>query len=355
MRFLVILLLALLPNFQAQNTNHIVEYSACCASDQTAEVAATVLQQVQEELVAYNIEVEFLRVGANGLPNTSHLARVDFQEVFDGERIIVGFDATVYPIQTPLRTVSPFLRDGLRFNIPLSESKRTNIIAAIIAYTTGECTLIDNIESSQVDRRFDFYRANCAVMEGDFSKAATLYPNVLNDGSGDFLTPTVANLAWTYLQVDEQDAAFQLLKSVIADQRFWSETSDEVQTYVLRSQLYALAFRYDEAIADMDAAIALDPNRPSLYTERGQRIMLTYEWDRALADYNHALELDPAYADAYYFRGVLYASVPEGINAHRLALADFQHYLALAPDGQHAADAERYAGEIQAQLDALGS
>ena len=117
--------------------------------------------------------------------------------------------------------------------------------------------------------------------------------------------------------------------------------------------LYALAFRYDDAIADMDAAIALDPNNPALYVERGQRIILLYEWDRALADYNHALELDPNYADAYYYRGILYASVPEGIDARRSALADFQRYLDLAPDGQHAADAARYLADIQAQFDAL--
>lgn len=121
----------------------------------------------------------------------------------------------------------------------------------------------------------------------------------------------------------------------------------------LRSQLYALIFRYDEAIADMDAAIALDPDNPALYVERGQRILLLYEWDRVLVDYNRALELDPLYADAYYYRGILYASVPEGIDARRLALADFERYLELAPDDQHTADATRYAAEIQAQLSTL--
>ncbi len=123
--------------------------------------------------------------------------------------------------------------------------------------------------------------------------------------------------------------------------------------YRLRSQLYALAFRYDDAIADMDAAIALDPNNPALYVERGQRVLLLYQWDRVLADYNHALELDPNFANAYYYRGILYASVPEGIDARRDALADFQRYLDLAPNGEHAADAAQYLSEIQAQLDAL--
>lgn len=125
--------------------------------------------------------------------------------------------------------------------------------------------------------------------------------------------------------------------------------------YVMRSRLNAELFRYDEAIADMDAAIALAPNNARLYVERGQRILLLYEWDRALADYNRALELDPDYADAYYYRGVLYASVPEGYEARQAALNNFRRYLDLLPEGDHADDATRYIAEIQAQLDALSS
>jgi len=125
--------------------------------------------------------------------------------------------------------------------------------------------------------------------------------------------------------------------------------------YIIRSRLNADIFRYDEAIADMDAAIALDPDNPLLYVERGQRILLLYEWDRALADFNRALELDPDYANAYYFRGILYASVPEAVEARQLALDDFQRYLELAPNGQHAASAAENITSLQAQLESLGS
>jgi tetratricopeptide (TPR) repeat protein len=126
-----------------------------------------------------------------------------------------------------------------------------------------------------------------------------------------------------------------------------------IETLTKRSQLYALAFRFDEAIADMDAAIELDPDNPELYVERGQRILLLYEWDRVLADYNHALELDPNYADAYYYRGLLYASAPEGLDARAEAAADFRRYLELAPNGEHASDAARYLEQIEAQLEAI--
>ncbi|MEP7294418.1 MAG: tetratricopeptide repeat protein, partial [Chloroflexota bacterium] len=134
--------------------------------------------------------------------------------------------------------------------------------------------------------------------------------------------PTI-NLAWAYFQNEKPDEAFTILSDAIEN----ADTPDKIQFLVKRSQLYALAFRYDEAIADMDAALAPDSDNPLLYVERGQRILLLYEWDRALADFNHALELDSAYADAYYYRGVLYASVPEGVEARQLALEDFERYL----------------------------
>ena len=146
-----------------------------------------------------------------------------------------------------------------------------------------------------------------------------------------------------------------LAASALDAQAQYPSPTCQIVFYRLRSRLNALAFRYDEAIADMDAAIALDPDSPALFVERGQRIILIYEWDRALADYDRALELAPNYADAYYYRGILYASVPEGIDARRAALADFQRSLDLAPAGQHAVDAARYRVDIGAQLDSLAT
>lgn len=83
--------------------------------------------------------------------------------------------------------------------------------------------------------------------------------------------------------------------------------------------------------------------------------MLLYKWDRALADFNYVINQNSTYADAYYFRGVLYASVPEGVEARQLAIADFQRYLELAPDGQHAGSAAENIASLQAQLDAIDS
>jgi tetratricopeptide (TPR) repeat protein len=208
----------------------------------------------------------------------------------------------------------------------------------------------------------NFYSGNCALRNSDFQTASMYFERALGFALEENYAPsyprTTTNLAWIYMQLGRSEDAFALLDygvSGLDPSSIFYDLQDHVDTLVARSQLYALAFRFDEAIADMNAAIELNPDYPYLYVERGQRILLLYEWDRALADYNYALVLDPYYADAYYYRGILYASVPEGVDARAEAVADFQRYLDLAaPLGTHTADAQRYITEIQAQLDALG-
>jgi tetratricopeptide (TPR) repeat protein len=199
-----------------------------------------------------------------------------------------------------------------------------------------------------------FYLASSLLETGKPEEARELYEAILNDSDHDleFTWSAAVNLGWLDLQEGREDEAFEQLTQAI-DNFSNNDDSYVIHPLTRRSQLYALAFRFDEAVADMDAAIELDPDNPTLYIERGQRLLLLYEWDRALADYNRAIELDPNYADAYYYRGVLYASVPEGFDARVEAIADFQHYLELNPNGAHAQDAQRYLSQIQSQLDSL--
>lgn len=126
-----------------------------------------------------------------------------------------------------------------------------------------------------------------------------------------------------------------------------------------RSRLYARDFRFDDAIADINAAIALattsndltvsDEYVAHLYFERAQRVLLLYEWDAVLADYNRAIDLDPDYAEAYYHRGILYYTQ----GPRERAVPDFERYLELAPDGQYADEARASVESIAIELDAL--
>jgi tetratricopeptide (TPR) repeat protein len=199
-----------------------------------------------------------------------------------------------------------------------------------------------------------FYLANSLLETGKSQEARELYQTILDEPESDIeLTWSAAvNLGWLDLQEGREEQAFARITQAI-ESFLNNDDPYVIHPLTRRSQFYALAFHFDEAIADMDAAIEIEPDNPYLYVERGQRILLLYEWDRAIADYNYVLELYPDYADAYYYRGVLLASAPEGFDARAEAIADFQHYLELNPNGAHAEDAQRYLTQIQSQLDSL--
>jgi tetratricopeptide (TPR) repeat protein len=118
-----------------------------------------------------------------------------------------------------------------------------------------------------------------------------------------------------------------------------------VAELVAQSRALAQAGEVDAAIRAMDAALAAEPDNPQLYIERGQHILLLFEWDRARADFDRALELDGEYADAYFYRGVLFASVPDA-TARPDAIADFEATLRLAPEGEHADEARRFIAQL---------
>lgn len=102
---------------------------------------------------------------------------------------------------------------------------------------------------------------------------------------------------------------------------------------------------------ELDAAIARTPDDPALYVERGRLLLQVYEWDRALVDFDHALELDPDAAEAYYQRGLLYASAPDGSNTTRQrALDDFRRFLDLAPQDARRTRATEHIRRLEAAL-----
>jgi tetratricopeptide (TPR) repeat protein len=178
-----------------------------------------------------------------------------------------------------------------------------------------------------------------------------------------FTDASAVNLAWVDIKLGRSDEAFNLMDAEVA--RFNPENSlFAITALVQRSQLRALAFQYDKAISDLDLALqycldsihVTDSYCARYYTLRGQTYLLLYEWDKVAADYNQAIELDPTYADAYFYRGVLYYSILQtGQAMYTDALADFQRYLELAPNGEHADEATRYVTDIQTQINALNN
>ena len=69
--------------------------------------------------------------------------------------------------------------------------------------------------------------------------------------------------------------------------------------------------QHQEAIADYDKAIELNPKYFNAYYNRGTAKDGLKQYKESIADYDKAIELDPKYFDAYYNRGFAYLELAQ--------------------------------------------
>lgn len=69
-------------------------------------------------------------------------------------------------------------------------------------------------------------------------------------------------------------------------------TRNRVATHVNRGILYVHNGDFDQAIADYDAAIRLDPEEPEAYLNKGLAVLRLRDWARAAALLTQAIDLD---------------------------------------------------------------
>jgi tetratricopeptide (TPR) repeat protein len=97
--------------------------------------------------------------------------------------------------------------------------------------------------------------------------------------------------------------------------------------------------RYEEALADFNRAIELDPSHNQDFVSRGEIYRLTRRYDQALADFNRAVELDPDNFWAVARRGKTYLRMKR----YGATLADLKRMIKLK-ERQAAQDRSRQAG-----------
>ena len=98
--------------------------------------------------------------------------------------------------------------------------------------------------------------------------------------------------------------------------------------YSNRGTAYSGLNKYDEAMEDYNRAIELDPNDATAYSNRGTAYYDLERYNEAIADYNRAIELDPKYATVYSNRGTAYS----GLNKYDEAIADYNKEIELDPN-----------------------
>ena len=101
--------------------------------------------------------------------------------------------------------------------------------------------------------------------------------------------------------------------------------------YASRAHAYAREFRHAEAVADLDHAIALEPQdalRRTYLGPRAHSLSMSRDYDKAIAAYDQALAEVPADTHLLYFRGL--AFLKKG-DAGR-GFADLDQVVALKPN-----------------------
>ena len=103
---------------------------------------------------------------------------------------------------------------------------------------------------------------------------------------------------------------------------------DRIATRVNRGILFNHRRDYTAAIADFEAALALDPEASAPYVNRGNAYFSTEQFDLAIDDYSTSLQMNPRNPYiAHYNRGL----ANEARQETELAFADFVRVTELRP------------------------
>ncbi len=140
----------------------------------------------------------------------------------------------------------------------------------------------------------------------------------------------IAQLLLRYLEADlaSQEwlsAASDLLEAVRSAPAFSPALLARI--YGRRGMAYYSRSDYQQAIADFDHALALDPAYAWVYLLRGIAYSACKEYQRAIADFDRALALDAKLTFAYAHRGIAQRECKN----YQQAIADFDRALALDP------------------------
>ena len=103
------------------------------------------------------------------------------------------------------------------------------------------------------------------------------------------------------------------------------------EAYVSRSSVYIERKQFDKAIEDCDRAIALKPGYAAAFSNRACAHLSLSQWDDAIKDATVAISTDPQHAAAHMFRSQAYAQLKK----YAQAIGDVSRAIELRPRDHH--------------------
>jgi len=354
---------------QAQNNgeddeeNRFVTVHFATLYDQTTPELLTLIQVLQDELPIF-FEGNNLNLIIEQDPEFSAI-----QVIFDfaGDLVFIDFETTPPP---PTLLPSAYLIPHPFYNFPLSARPDNPLWIQAIGeftmalgyYLNADCeSMLPHLDATQdivlqiqeldysqeTTTYIDFYRANCALAEGDLESAVIFYEDILTffeENGYDFRYGLEAriNLAWTHYMLGDTDLSYEIINDVIG---FTGIDWATVRALELRAHFYLLEEDYESAIADLDEALTIKIDDPYLIGQIINIFIITEDYKSADKEITRLSKIEDGYPVTLFYQGLLAYAEEDN-----MAAEDFlSEFVALGLNDYLTLEARELLAEIQAR------
>ena len=165
-------------------------------------------------------------------------------------------------------------------------------------------------------------RGVCYNAEGDYSNAIADFDQALSQNSSYSQTNLERGSAYLgRAQSGDNERALSDASVYI------SSNTNEAAGYVLRGKVNSALGKVQDALDDMNKAIAIDPSGQN-YCERGRVFHESGQYDKAIGDYDKVLSMNPNDGNTFYNR----ALSNKAREQYKAAIEDFDKSLTLIPN-----------------------
>jgi len=276
------------------------------------------IQEAKEDLGFSNlrVEVEPTRLRADDLDGAQRLG-----ERYRASMVIWGADTGVRVTVIYLNLKHP---DFEAAEVQISETRRTQL-----ANPSGYAEFVTQDLPSQLTFLSLFAIGQSYFIEGAYADSLEVIQKAV--GSVVPGTEPLEGLADAYFRLGwlHQEPTIGDDEQAIADyDQAIALQPDYAEAYNNRGIAYGAKGDLAHAIADFDQVIALDRDDAEVYNNRGIAYAAKGDFARAIADYDQAIALKPDLAEAYNNRGTAYYDKGD----LGRAIIDYDRAIALKPD-----------------------